>query len=341
MTAAMIARAEQAVASVLRDIDGLLVSQGLLGVTVLLRGTPMVSISPVGGQYIVKTAKWLEARPPENESIVHVSSAREPDWQSFTTSRVSDVYRALHLCEPRLRHHSTLAERLERELDRQPRTALVPQSNPHYWELLATWAEVSGAMSRGRNVAKWARIYADRLAKGYEVSDRFAAWASRTAAKARANVFVPEDHKSTPRAGRGMGSTGSSESAAESSESAAETPANPCIEVPALGSLCSIVVALSPLQAQRLAEADGHRARDPLADVRARVIRAVDHDRRSATRQAVLAAVEGNAALLELPQASFLGPVLDAADALVAGSAISDADAEAMQSRWLAAISQP
>ena len=188
---------------ILGNIPGVEVSDGLFAVTVLVRKEPMITLSVVQGLYLVKTKRTLEARPPQGTSITYVSDTRERDWHGFQTERLNDVRRSLHLAEPRIAHLANLEHELEDLLDGRLEVLDVGPTNPEYWVALGRWASTTGAIQSSRNTAKFAAIYAKQLKEGRLISERFAAWAVRTVARAENLGFRPTRRIGTTSSARG------------------------------------------------------------------------------------------------------------------------------------------
>jgi hypothetical protein len=147
----------------------------------------VITLTPVGGQLMVSTRSWLRARPRQSSAVVHHSNARDSDWQSFTTSRLSVVAATLHAARPGIEYRSGLARRIAARLVGARGTPLA-QTDPRYWAALARWADGSALL--GRQDAKFARLYARKLRSGATISSAFRNWAIRTAADAEAAGFV-------------------------------------------------------------------------------------------------------------------------------------------------------
>ncbi len=304
---------------ILGSIDGITVSLGPVAVTVLLRGDPVITISTVAGQFLVKTLKALDARPPKSATIAHVSSARDPDWASYQTAQFNDVLIGLHLAEPRLRYRAAAAERIVDQLSGNVGQT-VPATDPRFWTLLATWADEAGAMPRSRNLAKFARIYAKQVGSG-RISDSFRAWATRTADDAQSAGFRPSlPGPSSTRNGK--------PTAAELLE---PPPAEKLIlRIPQIDPLIASVKGLHQDQIRSLVNLRSL----VLPLVRARAARLIGPELRMASRRLLLGAARSNPNAEELPPALWIGHVVDAGDAAIAGTSLSDDDRRALEAAW-------
>lgn len=334
MSTAMIGLAAQSVARILGDIEGIEISIGLVGVTVLLRGDPVVTITPVGGLYLVKTLKSLDARPFKSDHVAYVTATRDPDWVAFQSPRINDVRVALHQSEPKLRWRSATVDRLVAELEGTLELLDIDEADPTFWSMVADWAEMSGAMSGSRNLVKWARIYADNLAKGRSISERFQAWGHRTAAAARDGGFRPIRGQTT--AHRQAGSVVDDSEQAPIPSLAAPDLA---VDTAALDELCAVIGSLSERAARRLSLPGSPENEDRLVPVRARLIRAVPSDTRLRVRQRVRVAAAASPAAGHVSPDLWLAPVVDAAYAAAAGNRVGREDRELLAKRWYEAIS--
>jgi hypothetical protein len=173
--------------SILGSMPKVRVSTGVFAVTVLLADEPVITLTPVAGQLMVATRSWLRARPRQSSAVVHHSNARDSDWQSFTTGRLSVVAATLHASRPGIEYRSGLSRRIAARLVGARGTPLA-QTDPRYWLALARWADGSALLAR--QDGKFARLYARKLRTGATISSAFRKWAMRTAADAEAAGFT-------------------------------------------------------------------------------------------------------------------------------------------------------
>jgi hypothetical protein len=166
---------------ILGGIPTVQVTVGSFGATVMLGDEPVITISPVQGQVLIATQKWLRARPKQSPTLLHSTSKKDEDWQYCTTPSFRELSHALHLAAPALEHRATLPQRIAARLGGVTARRL-NETEPRYWVVLARWIEGSGLLTR--NDAKFARIYARQLRKGTKSSDVFREWAIRTSAAA-------------------------------------------------------------------------------------------------------------------------------------------------------------
>lgn len=326
MSTMMLNRADEAVRSILGEIEGLEISTGPLGLTVLLRGDPMITVTPVSGAYLVKTLKSLEARPRQSDHVVHVASAKDPEWESFQTARLNDLRVSLHLAKPRLDWRSTTAERIVAELDGVTELLDVDERDPRFWLLLADWLERSGAMSASRRTAGWSRTYAKALAQG-RASDRFSAWAKRTAGAAvdagfRLIRVTPRSPvRERPDEMSDLPPTGAK-------------PTAPGIDNPALDALCQTIRGLSARAAEALVAPDVGIRAQTVAVARAKALRALTSATRLELRQRVGAAATDSEAAQHIAPELWLGPLIDAAFAILATDVIGIDGARILAKRF-------
>lgn len=277
--------AADACEQVLGHIPNVRVSSGSVAATVMLGDDPVISISPLQGQVLIGTQRWLRARPKQTATLIHKTSGRDEDWQYCTATYVRELYHALHLAVPALEHRAMLPQRIAAKLGGvvQPR---LHETDPKYWIALARWADGSGLLSR--NDAKFARIYAKKLRKGEKSSDAFRAWAVRTSAAAIESGFPATEplHIAPDPAGEGA-LDGFYSLELESSMGAAPGDATVPLPVqPLVDQLRQFEVA-EIMAVGATAPAD----EDAAARVRAAVVRAGARDQQRAAKSAVAGAI--------------------------------------------------
>jgi len=321
VSAATISNVKDVAVDIVGGIPGATVSFGVSGITILVCGDPVMTISPVGGGFLVKALRSLDARLSGSGSTAQARLTGESDWEGFLTSKVSDVYRSLHLAEPRLRWRAGTAERLEQELTGRGKP--LSQSNHAYWLLLADWLEGSGALPNSRVATKWARLYAKRLAEKRPCSERFAAWALRVSEKARAAGFRPivariqearvEQPAATPEAADVQPNREGLPGACAAIRDRVRTVDGPTADV---------------------IRCNGDTNTPELVAARAAVIRVLAHSIRRAIREELRIAASDSPAAAILPINGWLPAAIDAADAVAAGDAISKDHQLVLEGRW-------
>jgi len=150
-------QAKSALSGIVSHVEGVSLIDGSLMLTVLAAGDPVITVTTVMGVYLVGLKRQLDARPHQSGTVRWVTANRDPDWHYFQSPNLNDLRRAVHLALPRIEALASRDEELDAMLAGRVVELDVGPDDSAYWDLLARWVSRTGALTRSRNVAKYAR----------------------------------------------------------------------------------------------------------------------------------------------------------------------------------------
>ena len=308
----------------LRQIDGVELSAGALGTTVLLHGKPQLTITPMRGQWLLQSRTTLQVE--HRGDILRRQKSSDADWDTFVAATGVGVSSFVYQAAAPIAAQSELHQR-RRKLDLSE--VEFDPDRPLHWRQLALWVEATGELDR--NAATWSRRYATYLAKGRPRSDQFRRWADTTAQTAQARGFRPtaeslDDDEERPQ---------------EVKETLAIAPPLASLTEEVAQPLPSLVVqrlrVLRPRELQQIG--DLHRSGETVArrNARAKAIRFQAGHYLSSRRAAFLEAfkeLKESQAASDLPWDEILAAGLDALRAEAAWVGLDRLERDALSAAW-------